>query len=223
MSNYMCKAPGCCERAATRYGVYCNAHRSRQRRHGEANQDAISKADLKIYEQLVHDRIGKNKNKAIWQQLKARWGVIVQEAQEALEQSRKGTPMPSWKRTVAVELVKLSNTVEAEAVINTVLAIYLLQDHEPRKIKSDRAFRTQMVRRVRGLTKQNAGTWRDSSSGKTKIAYRELNAKAVDALSHKLVMAFGPTGVTIADLEKRDHERKQMELIEHNQALGDLQ
>jgi hypothetical protein len=219
----MCKAPGCYERAATRYGVYCNAHRSRQRRHGEANQDAISKSDLKIYEQLVHDRIEKNKNKAIWQQLKARWGVIVQEAQDVLEQSRKGTPMPSWKRTAAVELVKLSNTVEAEAVIRTVLALYLMQDQDPRKFKSDRAFRTQMVRRVRGLTSLNAGMWKDTSTGKTKVAYRELNAKAVEALSHKLVMAFGLTGVTIADLEKRDHERKQRELIEHNQALGDLQ
>ncbi len=175
MSYRMCRAAGCHERAATRYGVYCNAHRSRLKRHGAVNQEPISKADLRVYEKLVEDRIERNKNKAIWPQLEARWAAVVRDAQEVVEQWRKGVPMPSFKRIAAFEIVKLSNAVEPGALIKTVLAMFLMQDQEPRKFRSDKAFLTQMVRRVRGLTKLNAGTWKDQGTGKTKVAYRELN------------------------------------------------
>jgi hypothetical protein len=74
--------------------------------------------------------------------------------------------MASWKRTAAFELVKLSNAVEARAVLKTVLAMFLMQDQEPRKFRSDNAFLTQMVRRVRGLTKVNAGHGRIAPQAK---------------------------------------------------------
>ncbi len=73
------------------------------------------------------------------------------------------------------------------------------------------------------MTRVNAGAWKDSTTGKTKVAYRELSPKAVEVIASELVAAFGPTGVTMAGLERRDHERKQRELIDHKQALGDLQ
>ncbi|WP_147282354.1 hypothetical protein [Microvirga subterranea] len=131
--------------------------------------------------------------------------------------------MADYNRITAFELVKLSNAVEPEDVVQTVLAMYLLQDQEPKKIKGDKAFLTQMVRRVRGLTNLNAGTWTDNATGRTKTAYRELSPKAVERLGMKLAIAFGPAGLTLAKLERKDHERKMRELTEYHQALGDIQ
>lgn len=151
------------------------------------------------------------------------WGAVITDAQATLEQSRKGQAMPSFKRTTALELVKLSNAVKPEEVIETVLAMYILHDQEPRKIKSDRALLTQMVRRVRGLTPLNAGSWIDGSTGKRKVAYRELSPRTVECMGKKLAAVFGPAGVTLARLEREDHQRRQRELTEYHQALGDIQ
>jgi hypothetical protein len=221
--HYVCEAPGCREKAASPYGAYCHSHRSRRRRHGAINQEAITKADLKIYRQLVKERIEKNKGKELWEQLRAVWGAVIREAQATLDEWSRGKPMPSFKRIAAVELVKLSNAVEPQEVIETVLSMYLLQDQEPRKIKGDTAFLTQMVRRVRGLTSLNAGAWTDSSTGRKKVAYKELSPKAVEAMGKRLASAFGLAGVTLAGLERKDHERRQQELAAYHQALGDLQ
>lgn len=221
--HYICKAAGCGERAASQFGVYCHSHRSRQRRHGAIDQQAITKADLKIYRQLVKQRIEKNKDKEIWSKLKTQWGAVITDAQAVLHRWRSGNPMPSFKRIAALELVKLSNAVEPEEVIETVLAMYLLQDQEPRKIKGDKAFLTQMVRRVRGLTMLNAGIYSKGSTGKTKTAYKELSPKAAEVLGRKLATAFGPAGLVLATLERKDHEKRLQELTEYRQALGDLQ
>jgi hypothetical protein len=118
--------------------------------------------------------------------------------------------------------VKLSNAVEPEEVIQTALAMYLLQDQEPRRIKSDAAFLTQMVRRVRGLTSLNAGSWTDSKTGRTKTAYRELSPKAVECMGKKLAGAFGVAGLALAELERKDHHRKQQETADYHRSLGDL-
>lgn len=221
--NRTCKATGCANRAASRYGNYCHSHRSRLRRHGALNQNAITKADLKVYRQLVRERIEKNKDKALWDKLKAVWRAVIEDAQAVVERWRKGVPMANYNRVTAFELVKLSNAVEPDEVIETVLAMYLLQDQEPRKIRTDKAFLTQMVRRVRGLTSLNAGTWTDNATGKSKTAYRELSPKAVEGIGKKLATAFGPAGIALAKLERRDHERRMRELTEYHQALGDIQ
>jgi hypothetical protein len=186
------------------------------------NQQPVTKAHLSIYRQRVRERIEKNKDKPAWPLLKAEWGRLVAEAASVIEESSRGTPMPSFKRTTAYELVRLGNAVEAEDVIETVLSMYLLHDAEPKVIKSHIAFLTQMVRRVRGLTTLNAGTWTDAN-GKTKTAYREVGPKVVQCLGMKLANAFGPVGLTLARLERHDHDQRLKELAEFRQAISDIQ
>lgn len=217
----LCRSSGCGRNAASRFGAYCHSHRSRRRRHGAVDQEAITKADLKGYREIVRHRIAKNKDNATWDKLKAMWSSLIAEAQTVLADWRSGRAMPIFKKTTADELIKLSSAVRAEHVIETVLALYLLQDAEPRRIKSDAAFLTQMVRRVRGLTQLNAGTWTDGT-GKAKSAYREVSPKVVECLGMKLARAFGPVGVIMAKLERRDHEAKVNDLAELREAVEGL-
>ncbi len=193
------------------------------RRHGAVNQKAITKAELKLYRQLVQARLQKNKDGPLWAKLEARWKAVVSLAEEIVAECRTGKPMNRDKRRAAREIVKLAGAVQPREIIETVLALYLLQDQEPRKIKGDTAFRTQMVRRVRGLTVLNAEAWPCPKTGKPKRAYEELSPKAVTVMSGWLAQALGEAGLLMAKLERRDHEDRQKELRNYHEALKDMQ
>lgn len=219
---YTCKASNCSRKSASKFGHYCYSHRSRKRRHGAVDQLAITKADLKRYETVLENRIARNKDKAIWSLLVARWEALVSESQRMLRETA-SKPTAAWKKTAAGEIVSLWGIVHPEAIIRTVLAMFLMQDQEPRRFSSDKAFNTQIVRRVRGLSPLNARRWADPTTGRTKTAYTELSPKAVEAIAAKLVAAFGATGVTIAQLERRQYERERQEQAAYHEAMGEIQ
>jgi hypothetical protein len=62
------------------------------------------------------------------------------------------------------------------------------------------------VRRTRGLSDVNAGSWFDAATGKTKRAYCELTPRASAVLGHWLADAFGGSGLHLAKLEKDERE-----------------
>jgi hypothetical protein len=70
-------------------------------------------------------------------------------------------------------IVKVAESVEAAAVVETALAMYVMLEMAPRRFLSDDAFRFQLVRRIRGLTEVNAGEWYGHKTGKTKRAYKD--------------------------------------------------
>jgi hypothetical protein len=107
-------------------------------------------------------------------------------------------------------------------VVETALAMFMLQELEPRRFRSDEAFRTQLVRRVRGLTEVNAGEYYDHASGKTKRAYRELTPRATAVLGLWLAEAFGGAGLHLARLELTEWEKKNEERRELHKALSEL-
>jgi len=218
--NYFCRAPGCRSRAATRYGTYCSSHKAQLRRHGAVGQRAIIKADLKPYRALVAARLEQNKDKPLLTQLEARWRAVITMAGRIREEAR-AKPMVRFRREAAIEVLRLGQTVDARDIVETVLAIYVMQDQEPRRFKGDQAFRTQLVRRVRGLTILNADTWPDPATGREKRVYRDLAPRTVTVLSQWLAEALGAAGVHFAKLERQDHERRQREQDAYYEALRD--
>jgi hypothetical protein len=103
----------------------------------------------------------------------------------------------SSERIAAREVVKLAEHVEPREVVETVLAMFLLEQDQPRRFRSDPAFRTQLVRRTRGLSEVNAGTWYDAATGKTKRAYKELAPRANAVLGQWLAELFGGAASTL--------------------------
>jgi len=177
---------------------------------------------LKLYRDLVSARLEKNKDKPLLTQLEARWRALITYAESVREEARSKS-MVRYGREAAIETLRIGKTVQAGDVIETVLAMYIMQDQEPRRFKGDQAFRTQLVRRVRGLTILNADTWVDPKTGKEKRVYRDLAPRTVTILSQWLAETLGAAGVHFAKLERQDHERKQQELKDFHQALGEMQ
>lgn len=221
MTGRQCRAPGCTGRTS-RYGHYCSTHKARLRRHGAVDQDGITKSELKPYVAIVRARIEKNADNPAWAMCEARWGDVIGHAQDVLALYQNGKAGYRWERTAAAEVMKLADAVAPREVVETVLALYLFLDREPRRFKSDNAFSTQLVRRVRGLTEVNAGTWMNHATGKTKSAYREVTPKASMMLAQWIAKSLGGVGVYLAKIERRQEEERLRGQEAMAAALGEI-
>ena len=121
------------------------------------------------------------------------------------------------------ELVRLANTVSGREVAVTTIAIYLLQSHDPRLFRSEAAFRTQLVRRVRGLSSASFAEWDGAGDGRKRRAMKDLEPKTAEYLSAILVELFGPAGLKVAQLERREEEERRKERLAYFEALGEVQ
>src|SRR4051794_2251178 len=215
----VCQAPGCTKLAASRYARFCSAHKIRNRRHGDAAREAVSAADLAPFVRRVEARVAKNADSPVWATLEQRWGLLVGHAQRLAAQTQ---AMNKYERQAAHEVIKLARDVEPRAAIHTVLAMFLMQGHNPRRFRSDAAFRAQLVRRVSALTDKNVGTWWDYKAKKVKRVYRDLPIKTVEILGQWLAETAGGAGVHLTRLERADEEKQREEVLRYRQALGEL-
>jgi hypothetical protein len=215
----LCRVSGCCVPASSRYSIYCPVHKARQRRHGAVDQTGITKGDLKPYLRLVQARIEKNSDSPLWTQLDARWSALADHARSLLDY--RGA-MPRHERIAAKEVLKLADAVPPRQVVETTLALFIMRELQPRRFRSDRAFRTQLVRRVRGLTDLNAGCWFDNQTGKTKRAYKELTPRASMVMGQWFADALGGAGLHLARLEQTEADKKQSEIRAMHDALSRL-
>lgn len=214
-----CCSPGCRERAATRWGKYCPKHSAKKRRHGDSEQKGITKYDLKPYLGLVKERRAKHPEKKAWVSMEERWKAQVD---VCVSIANDNGPMNKYKRIAAREVVKVGHNTEHKTVVDTVLAMYLMQELEPRRFRTDLAFWTQLVRRVRGLTRLNSGVWIDPKTHKAKTAAKELSPRAAEAMVFYIKEALGVCGVWIADFERKEEERKRQDALNFYAELREL-
>lgn len=217
-----CRVYGCAGHAS-RFGLYCPAHKSALRRHGHPEQDAITKAELKPYVAQVRRRVARNAENATWSHCEARWRAIVELARGVVAEAERGQAGNRHERSAAAEVVRLGAAIGAVEIMETVFALYLLQEAEPRRFRSDDAFLTQLVRRLRGLVEANAEVWTNKATGQTKRAYRELAPRAAMIIARWVVTALGGVGVHLARLEARDKAEQQASRQELAEAMRDLQ
>lgn len=213
----LCTVPGC-DRTATGYGRLCNAHKSRKRRHGHPQQETITSANVKPYRRTIRDWIDAKENaESIWKQLEERWVTVVTWAEDTERLPKTGRAFHRPTVTAAIEVLKVARNVEPQVVIETVAAmVYMLED-DPRQFRNDDSFRRQLVRRTRGLTDVNAGSWYDHGSCKVKRVYRELSPKVAKAMAQVLIDGLGVVGLMISrkiEVQAKQEKEKKMALYE---------
>jgi hypothetical protein len=207
----LCRARGCQKSTSSRFSVYCARHQSRLRRQGDVAQEAISKADLKGYLKLVRQRIEKNPDSAAWGQLEARWLAVVEHAKGVVAAFHSGKAGTRYVRKAAEEVLKVAEAAPWRDVVETVLAVFVMQELDPRHFRSDPGFRFQLVRRVRALADVNAGQRYDHKSDRVRRVYRELTPRAVATIGQWLADSFGAAGIQLGQLELRAIEKAKQE------------
>lgn len=217
--NRLCETTGCGRGAATEYGIYCSKHSTNKRRNGHPQQEGITKGNLKPFLKRVEKRKVKNLESTAWATMEARWCALVESLRPLAESSH---PTNKHARRAARELVKLGIHVPAQEIVDTVLAMYLMQEYEPRRFRSDEAFDCQLVRRIRGLTTLSRGAWTNPNTGKVHTATLELEPRTAEAMAMYVKQALGGAGVRLAALERNDEERKRKEAMEYHEQLRGL-
>jgi hypothetical protein len=215
-----CAVPGCGHPRTAR-GHFCNTHRSRQRRHGHAQQEGITATALAPYRKLIRDHVKRNATSSAWVQLDHYWRNLIEACEQELEALR-NRAVTRWERKALEHLAAMKDLVQPREVVETVLAMYALQHFEPRRFRSDEAFRFQLVRRVLALAPVNVGSYYDHKSRRVKRVYRDLPPRLTRAISGHLVNTFGASGLHVAALEmtRKEQEAKQKE--ELRTALAEL-
>lgn len=217
-----CRVPGCVAHT-TRYGHFCPTHKSNLRRHGHPEQSAVTKAELKPFMTLVRKRIEKNAENATWAHSEARWLAVVEHARGIIGHAQQGLPGNRHERTAAQEVVVLAEAAAPRAIIETAFAMFLLQDHDPRRLRSDAAFRAQLVRRLRGLTEANIGKWEGTDGSRAKRVQRDVPPKTAAVIGQWIADAVGGVGVHLASLEERDRKAARARGAALAEAMRDLQ
>ncbi|GEP07767.1 hypothetical protein [Methylobacterium oxalidis] len=217
-----CTASGCDAKATGPLGIYCTKHAKNKARHGEADQPGITKGDLKPYLAIILDKRKRQEGKSGWSNMEGKWQELVGRANGIVAQSREGKPMSRYKRMAAYEIKRLGDHVAVQRVIDCVLAMYLMYELEQRRFRSDNAFWFQLVRRVRRLTKLNAGVWTYAERKRTSVTYTDLPPKATMAMAVWLKEALGSAGTYIARLEREDREREDEERRTYFESLKEL-
>lgn len=217
-----CHASGCTGQT-TGYSTLCDHHKQAQRRHGHPAQTAVSSQELRPYIALVENRRKKNPSSDAWAILATRWEAIVQRSREVLARYSSGQPAHRATVAAAHHLKTVAENSESWDVVRTALAIYLLQDAEPRRFRSDAAFDYQLVRRVIRLAPVNAGTYWDNQRGKVKKVYRDVPPRVTEAIAAALKEAFGAPGLMLAERERKDSLRAAEEKQKLASALRDLE
>ena len=134
-------------------------------------QKAISKAELKTYLKRVRERIAKNPDSPAWGQLEARWQSVVEHANGVVAASHAGKAGVRYVRKAAEEVIKVAAVATPRDVIETVMAMSMMEELDRRRFRSDPGFRFQLVRRVRALADVSAGQRYDYRSGKVRRVY----------------------------------------------------
>lgn len=207
----MCAANGCGRRTASKFSNYCAAHKSALRRHGDPDQKGVTKAELKPYREIVGEWIARNASSPAWGKLEARWKAVQAHAAGVVAAYEQGRPSISWDLRAAQETLRLAALVEPGEVLVTVAAMVLMQDTDPRRFRSDQAFRAQVVRRVRGLTEANATMYTDAATGKSRTTYSDMTPRATAVLGAWLIEAMGMAGAHIARKEREAREARMNE------------
>lgn len=200
-----------CNRTTTRWGALCSTHRNRKRRHGHPSQTGVTKTELSPFRTIVQKRRAKNSDSSFWASLESRWTSIGDHARRITSQYKSGVAMIRTRRKACEEIVRVADNVDSETVIETALAMMILQQQMPHRFRSDDAFRHQFARRVRGLTDLNSGTWFDRETGRVKRVYRDIPAKTAAEIGQTLIDSFGYPGMMLARKEQQDIEQQRQE------------
>jgi hypothetical protein len=107
-----------------------------------------------------------------WDRLDDGW-LQVGQAKGILAAEKQGRAAVRHERIAARELATLGDAVSAREVVVCTLAMFVMWEMEPRKFRSDDAFRMRLARRVRRLTEANAAHYFDHIAGKSKRVCRD--------------------------------------------------
>ncbi|MCA3247357.1 MAG: hypothetical protein ING29_12870 [Azospirillum sp.] len=163
--------------------------------------------ELRPYRQAVRPIIARNRTTDALMITEERWTETLRRCGAYAETDGR-TVFHRPTKQAAQALVKLGNEAAFDAVLETVAAMLLLQERDPRRFKSGRAFSVELARVVRRLgTLAIVSQW-DQRAGRVRGVYRRFPLPASLALAELVTTAIGLAAKRIADTVQAEEARK---------------
>jgi hypothetical protein len=205
-----CRVSGCRNTTSNKgWSRLCNAHLMRHRKYGHPEQRSIKINELRPYRESVRKAIDRNPQ-VDWSAIYSQWTRTVGVAQEALQTISTGIPHLRYEREAAQMICSIASAVEPQVVFEIVSALWLLQEVEGGKIKSDASFQSiviQSLRREGGCGRTFARPkWRPGMSLKSvgqTVTYN-LTSQRTRSAAYEYVRSIGRAAVSVAmkEMEK---------------------
>jgi len=211
-----CIVYGCLSTSNT-YSQYCSTHKSKLRRHGHPEQGGITKSDLKPYLTHYQRILESNSQLNVWGQLDGLWLKLVAQASVS-----KASTMLNKVRQAADEVTRLAADQVPGVIVKTVVAMFMMAEDQPKRFKDDRAFRTQLVRRVRALSQRNMTASKSARSGRVTRVYTELSPRVTEVMADWLSRIIGPSALLIVRREKEQEAKDREERMRLLQGIGEI-
>ena len=193
------RCPGKISRRKT-WGYLCDRHGIANRRWGHPQQTALKVRDLDPYLQVVK-RVRERSKGTDWSAVYARWRAVVAVAREYLDQVRKGHAHVGYRRQAADIVTQLADNMEEARAVDLVMAVYLLEEFEPRRFHSDEAFRTCLLHILRKEAKVGR-RFNLKVGGREKASYRILGQKVREEAAKWAIEGLGLVGLHVDRQER---------------------
>lgn len=199
-----CQVPGCAAMRGSRtFSPYCQAHRATLRRHGHPEQAAVTLRHLAPYMATVRATMRANPDADFWTILRQRWDLMLSFARAAVAERESGRAHNGTEAKAGDLLLKVAAVVEFEKAAEVLLAVVIFEDRHRSAIKSDKALRFLLVRRLRHLAPMSKGSWYSNKTKRVHKVYRDLAPKVVEVIGAWLLEVFGLAGRLVA----AEHDR----------------
>ena len=207
---------------AASFTTLCDAHRERDRRHGDPLQEGIKAPELAPYIRALRSRQKLRPDALAWTALERRWDGLVKACRDIATLYETGKPGNKWQVEAAQEIVKVSEQASAEEAWMVAVGMTMMREAEPRRFQSDRAFMVQLGRRTRQLALTNRAIYWCPKRGKFKGVYRDPAPRAAALLGHMLAEVFGVAGLFFHQEDKAEAAAKAAERDAFYAALRDV-
>lgn len=206
LHGFSCRVTHCVH-PVTGYGVYCSTHRTRDKRHGHPEQPAITSAALKPHRKRLRDWIARREAETLWEALEAAQGTLTRFAEGELRAYQRGEGTRNlWHREACLAIASVAQSAAARVIVETVLSMVMMREYDPRLFMSDKAFRYQLGRRFRALSRGNVGRGRKGTSSATTTYLTNARPRSLEVLGRYLEEALGAAGLNIARTMEKERE-----------------
>lgn len=208
MTNRRCRVWGCGLPARSEHAAHCSRHAAVNKRSGDPMQVPVSKKDIRPYvdraKVLVERHAGAEEGLRLIHQTLA--GL----AGDTLRYRESGRPCSKWDVRAADDLKKIVQAIGAVELAAVVGGMFLLQESRPGAFASDRAFRFEMLRRVRSASGALTVPYHDQDTGRLKATtLKTLPLRATEVLAGWLVDAYARFAALL--IRKEREERTAMQ------------
>ena len=208
----MCRAPRCSRTVRSNaYSPFCSSCTALDIRYGDPRQRRITQLEMKRPLRAVA-RLRKRNPHADWHLMAENWNQLVRRCQE-ISNSR-DTDI-RYRRQAANVIVQIAESMSADEVVDWTAACYIVEETNPQRFVSDRAFWCCMLHVLRRAGKSGRVFHVGGKDCRSHASYRILHKRTRDIACDFIVEHMSTVGGFIARAEVKHQEAQR----EHKAAL----